>query len=106
LVIGDEGGLEISGTVNADNVQGLDEWISENAGKVIGLSENNFTSDLLAKLNGIEAGSQKNYISSVTTDFEVSVNGELRLVSITSAQVSDLATLLNEKASVNSLTAL
>ncbi len=98
LVIGDEG-LQISGKVNADNVQGLDEWITKNTGSVIGLSQENFTTNLLNKLNGIEERAEKNYISSVTSDFEVNVNGELRLVSITSAQISDLATLLNQKAS-------
>lgn len=106
LVIGDEG-LEISGTVNADNVQGLDEWLTKNANSVVGLSQENFTTTLLNKLNGIEEGAQKNYISSVdSTNFEVTVNGELRLISITSNQVSDLADLLNKKASTASVTAL
>lgn len=104
LVIGDEG-LQISGKVNADNVQGLDEWITKNSSTVIGLSQENFTTTLLNKLNGIEEGAEKNYIRSVdTTNFEVNVNGELRLVSITASQVSDLADLLNEKASVEALT--
>lgn len=83
LVIGDEG-LEISGTVNAENVQGLETWITNNAGNVIGLSPLPFTSNLANKLNGIEEGAQKNYISSVTDQFEVNINGELRLVSIKS----------------------
>ena len=83
LVIGDEG-LEISGTVNAENVQGLETWITNNAGSVIGLSPLPFTTSLANKLNGIEEGAQKNYISSVTDQFEVNINGELRLVSIAS----------------------
>ena len=45
LVIGDQG-LEISGTVNAENVQGLETWITNNAGNVIGLSPLPFTSSL------------------------------------------------------------
>ena len=105
LVIGDEG-LEISGTVNAENVQGLETWITNNAGNVIGLSPLPFTSSLANKLNGIEEGAQKNYISSVTDQFEVNVNGELRLVSITSDQISDLATVLNTKADVATVSSL
>ena len=103
LVIGDNG-LEISGTVNASNVQGLDTWITENTGKIIGLSEENFTTDLASKLNGVESGAQKNYITSVSNqNFEVSVNGELRLISIASNQVNDLAALLNNKANFSTV---
>ena len=105
LVIGDEG-LEISGTVNAENVQGLETWITNNAGNVIGLSPLPFTTSLANKLNGIEEGAQKNYISSVTDQFEVNVNGELRLVSVTSNQISDLATVLNTKADVTTVNSL
>jgi len=50
LVIGDDNNLEVSGTVNADNVKGLDTWISENANKIPGLSENNFTDEMKIKL--------------------------------------------------------
>lgn len=105
LVIGDEG-LEISGTVNAENVQGLATWITNNSTNVIGLSPLPFTQDLADKLNGIEEGAQKNYISSVTDQFEVNINGELRLVSITTNEVSDLATKLNAKANQSDLVML
>lgn len=105
LVIGDEG-LEISGTVNAENIQGLETWITNNAGSVIGLSPLPFTTSLANKLNGIEEGAQKNYISSVTDQFEVNINGELRLVSVTSNQISDLATVLNTKADVTTVSSL
>ena len=105
LVIGDEG-LEISGTVNAENVQGLETWITNNAGSVIGLSPLPFTTSLANKLNGIEEGAQKNYISSVTDQFEVNINGELRLVSIASNQISDLATVLNTKADATTVSSL
>lgn len=101
LVLGEEGNLEISGSVNASNVQGLDTWITNHADSVIGLSPQPFTASLASKLNGIEEGAQKNYISSVTSQFEVNVNGELRLVSITSDEVSDLADLLNKKANTS-----
>ena len=75
LVLGEQGNLEISGTVNASNVQGLEAWITNHANSVIGLSPQPFTSSLAAKLNGVEEGAQKNYINSVTNQFEVNVNG-------------------------------
>lgn len=102
LILGDNG-LQISGKVNAANVQGLDEWISQNANNVDGLSENNFTTEFLNKLNGIEDGAQKNYITSTTTDFEVNINGELRLISIKSDQIKDLPTVLNQYATKDNL---
>ena len=48
--------VEISGIVNADNVEGLSSWITSHASTTKGLSENNLTSELLQKLNGIENG--------------------------------------------------
>ena len=49
LVIGDEG-IEISGTVNADNVTGLGAWITTNRNKVEGLYPT-ADSELLSTLN-------------------------------------------------------
>lgn len=46
--------VEISGIVNADNVEGLSSWITSHASATKGLSENNLTTELLQKLNGIE----------------------------------------------------
>lgn len=37
LVIGDEGGIEVSGKVNAENVEGLASWITSNRNNVSGL---------------------------------------------------------------------
>ena len=46
--------VEISGTVNADNVEGLASWITSHASTVKGLSEQNFTMQYLLKLAEIE----------------------------------------------------
>lgn len=55
LVIG-ESGVEISGKVNAANVEGLGDWITTNRDSVAGL----FDTTNASKLNGIEAGAQVN----------------------------------------------
>ena len=48
LVIGEEGGVEISGTVNADNVTGLDAKIANVVGNQFGSKE-----DLVNKIDAI-----------------------------------------------------
>lgn len=55
LVIG-ESGVEISGKVNATNVEGLGDWITTNRDTVAGL----FDTTSANKLNGIESGAQVN----------------------------------------------
>ena len=60
LVIG-ESGVEISGKVNASNVQGLGNWITTNRDSIAGL----FDTTSATKLNGIEAGAQVNDIEVV-----------------------------------------
>ena len=55
LVIG-ESGVEISGKVNAANVEGLADWITTNRDSIAGL----FDTTSATKLNGIEAGAQVN----------------------------------------------
>lgn len=103
LVIGDNGNVEISGKVNAENVEGLDDWITGNAGSIIGLSEKNFTSALEAKLNGIEQGAEKNYISFVDENQLEVINNKLSIKSINSDQVVGLTELLDAKASETSV---
>lgn len=75
LVITD-GGLEISGTVNAANVKQLDEWIVNNRNEVAGL----YPVADANKLQGIEAGAQKNFITSVDIGVFTATNGHLALV--------------------------
>lgn len=55
LVIG-ESGVEISGKVNAANVEGLGDWVTTNRDTVPGL----FDTTSASKLSGIEAGAQVN----------------------------------------------
>lgn len=77
LVLGTDGTVEVSGTISVDNVDGLAEWITGQAGSLTGLSENNFTDTLLEKLNGITEGAEVNYVKSVSDEFTVSEEGEL-----------------------------
>ena len=65
LVLGDNGEVSVSGKVAAGNVDGLDAWITARAATLKGLSENNLTDTLLAKLNGIDEGAQVNKIEAV-----------------------------------------
>jgi hypothetical protein len=75
LVIG-ESGVEISGTVNAANVKQLDEWIVNHRNDVAGL----YPLADATKLDGIEAGAQKNFITSVEVGVFTATNGHLALV--------------------------
>lgn len=86
LVIGEEG-VEISGKVNADNVEGLGSWIITNRDTIAGL----YPTEDATKLNGIEAGAQVNYIKSVNTDeFIVNDSG---MLSINKISVNNIANL-------------
>ena len=55
LIIG-ESGVEISGKVNAANVEGLGDWVTTNRDSIAGL----FDTTSANKLNGIESGAQVN----------------------------------------------
>lgn len=93
LVIG-ESGVEISGKVNADNVEGLGSWITTNRDSIPGL----LSALDAAKLQGIADGAEKNFIASVdTSEFSVS-NRHLELKSVSPSKVTGLADLLNAKA--------
>lgn len=72
LVLDEDGsGIEISGTVNAENVEGLGTWITTHGNTYIaGLTENNLSQQVLDKLN---------YITSVDTTHFTAVDGTLRL---------------------------
>ena len=67
----DGSGIEISGTVNAENVEGLGTWITTHGNAyIVGLTENNLSQQILDKLN---------YITSVDTSHFTAVNGTLKL---------------------------
>lgn len=71
LVLDEDGsGVEISGTVNAENVQGLGSWITTNGNTYIkSLNETNLSQEIIDKLN---------YITSVTDNLTV-IDGKLDL---------------------------
>lgn len=92
LVIGENNNLEISGTVNANNVQGLSQWITNNASKVEGLSEVNFTETLAQKLT------DSLFISSIDTSELKVQGGQLSIVEVDADKISGLTDLLNTKA--------
>ena len=72
LVLDEDGsGVEISGTVNAENVEGLGTWITTNGNIYIkNLNEDNLSQETIDKLN---------YITSIETANLVAVNGKLNL---------------------------
>lgn len=82
LILRDDGSFDITTVVTADSVEGLDDWITGNAGTLKGLSENNLSDTLLAKLNGIAEGAEANYVKSVSDEFAVSDEGELSVNSV------------------------
>lgn len=55
LVLGEDGSVEVSGTIAAGNVDGLDEWITARAGTLKGLSENNLTDTLKDQIEKSQA---------------------------------------------------
>jgi hypothetical protein len=97
LVIDKDGNVGISGSVNAENVEGLGSWLTDNASTYIqNIGVGNLSQDLLDKVN---------YITSVTDNFKV-VNGELQLVKVAQSSVDGLTEVLADKASVENLNEL
>ena len=92
--------------ITANQVSDLETWIGEKAGTVTGLSENNLTDAMVAKLEGIQEGAEKNYIKSVSEELEVSAEGQLSVKTITTAKISDLSDLLKNKVDVTDFNAL
>lgn len=87
LVLGEDGSVEVSGTIAAGNVEGLDEWITTRAGTLKGLSENNLTDDLKAQIEK----SQANVIEIVKVGgVEVEVNAEEKSINIPMATAQAL----------------
>lgn len=70
LVLGDSGQVEISGKVNASNVEGLDELLATKVDKVtgMGLSTNDYTTNEKNKLAGIEAGANKTVVDTALSN--------------------------------------
>ena len=97
LVIDEETGqAAISGTVNANQVQGLSDLLDKRVEKVegMGLSANNFTDTLLGKLNGIQEGAQVNVIEVIKFNGATVTVGEDKVADITYAlPIADADTL-------------
>ena len=55
LVLDEDGGVSVSGTIAAGNVEGLDEWITARAATLKGLSENNLTDSLKEQIEKSQA---------------------------------------------------
>ena len=105
VISGEDGSLKISGTVNAENVQGLNTWILEHSSGedfVPGLSENNLTDERLAKL---ESAITELYIENVSSDFTVT-NKQLSLNNISMSKVVDLDLTLANKVDKTTFVAL
>lgn len=81
LSIDDDGSVGISGTVSVDNVQGLPSWLTNNGATYIkNLTEANFSKTIADKLN---------FITSVDSNRFTIENGQLGLVPITTADITD-----------------
>lgn len=92
-----EGGVQISGTVNASNVKGLGAWITDNRNSVNGLlstsNENKLNS--LAEINSVNED-----------EFTITAEKELQIASIPVAKITNLEDLLNAKADGATVTEL
>lgn len=109
LVISEDGSVEISGTVNAANVEGLDELLADKVDKVegMGLSANNFTNEYKTKLDEIAEGAQVNTIEFIKVNGTVLEILEGKVVDIAVPVTSDAENQItigeDKKMTVNSL---
>lgn len=88
LTIGDNGDLEVSGKVNAENVEGLGSWITTNRGSISGLYPLNDQQKLLT----IEEGAEKNFIKAIDSNqFSVDSDGKLSLLDVSAEKLKDLS---------------
>ena len=98
LVIDKDGNVGMSGSVNADNVEGLGTWLTKNGSTYItNLSENNLSKETIDKLN---------FITSVDKNNFSVINGELKITKIDQSQVNGLEDVLASKATLGELNAV
>ena len=100
LSIDDTGNVGISGTVNIENVQGLEDWLNKNAATTPGLSENNLTDDLYAKLV------DQLFIRTVDTNQLNVTDGHLSIKAIDNSKITGLDDVLSLKADASKVTEL
>ena len=98
LVIDKDGNVGMSGSINADNVQGLGTWLTENGSTYItNLSEGNLSQETVNKLN---------FIISVDGNNFIVTKGELKLNKINQSQVNGLEEILASKVTTEELNAV
>ena len=90
--------VAISGKVNAENVTGLEDWLTARASSVKGLSEENFTSTLQKKLQ------DSLLISSVDEEQLKVENGKLSIIPLDMSKISGLDEALQAKADQSAVT--
>lgn len=94
LSIEDNGNIGISGTVNVDNVQGLENWIANNGDNLLkDLTESNFSQTVTNKLN---------FITSVDTNRFTVSNGNLGFIPVTTADISDFSNFSTQLTNLDS----
>ena len=87
LVLSEDGTVEVSGTIAAGNVDGLESWITTRAATLKGLSENNLTDALKSQIES----SQANVIEIVKVNgVAVEVSAEDKSVNIPMATAAAL----------------
>jgi hypothetical protein len=87
----EDGELGVSGSISADNVIGLENWLNKKASSVKGLSENNLTDEMAQKLTDAL------FISSVNTSQLKVTSGKLEIIEIDSSKITGLEEALNNK---------
>lgn len=91
LVVGENGNIEISGKVNAENIAGLSSWVTTNRDTTLGL----YPTIDQEKLKTVEEGAQKNLINSVEeAELNVSSSGKLSLVAVPITKINGLETVV------------
>lgn len=90
LTVGDNGNLEVSSKVNADNVEGLGSWIATNRNITNGL----YPEADRDKLASIESGAQKNYITAVNGNQLAVENGTLSILKVAVGSIEGLDSIL------------
>jgi hypothetical protein len=86
------GNLEISGTVNASSVLGLEQWLNDHKSSIEGLSEKNFTQSLYDKLTAMLS------ITAVNENELKVEEGTLSITAIDMSKITGLDDALKVKA--------
>ena len=93
--------LEISGKVSATQISDLNLWINNYAGKLTGLSENNFSNSYKNKLDTLALIKNVNQ-----NQLEIDQDGQLNITKVHVSLIDGFDTALNNKADVSVTTNL